>query len=83
MTKMIPLIGGPKNGEMVALPDTMNFKLVDFQEGLDDDSVLYTICQSGDGYFYGVYNPSSDDPSIARRDALRDVIRNAMEKYNG
>ena len=79
MTRMIPLIGGPKNGETIALPDSVNFKLVDFSQGLDDDSVLYTICQSGDGYFYGVYNPSSNDPSIARRDALRAAIWGAME----
>ena len=78
MTRMIPLIGGPKNGETIALPDSNNFKLVDFKEGMDSNSVLYTICQSGDGYFYGVYNPSSDDPSIARRDALRNAIWGAM-----
>lgn len=79
MTRMIPLIGGPKNGETIQLPDPNNFKLIDFKEGMDSDSVLYTICQSGDGYFYGVYNPSSNDPSIARRDALRNAIRSAME----
>lgn len=79
MTRMIPLIGGPKNGETIALPDSINFKRVDFSKGLDDDSVLYTICQSGDGYFYGVYNPSSNDPSIARIEALRNAIWGAME----
>lgn len=78
MTQMIPLIGGPKNGETVAVPDTINFESLSFPQWLAQDSELYIICQSGDGYFYGVYNPRDYDPSIARRNALRNAIRGVI-----
>lgn len=70
--RFIPLIGGPKNGETIQLPNEVNFRLVDM--GDIEGEVIYTICQSGDGYFYGVFNPSSQDPSIARIEYLRAVI---------
>lgn len=77
MSRMIPLIGGPKNGETIQLPDEINFRAVDM--GDINGEVIYTVCQSGDGYFYGVFNPSSDDPSIARIEALRNAIWGAMK----
>lgn len=79
MTRKIRLIGGPKNDELIELPDEMNFKALDVREGFNADEVIYTVCQSGDGVFYGVFNPSGDDPSIARRDALRNAIFGAMK----
>lgn len=79
MSRFIPLIGGPKNGEMIQLPNEINFKMVKFPtDPIDDDSVTYTICQSGDGYFYGVFNPTDSDPSIARVKALRAMIEGVM-----
>ena len=65
------LIGGPKHGETITMPKEINFKSVDFGEGLPKEEVIYTICKSGDGYYYGVFNPNSSDPSIARIEALR------------
>ena len=76
MSRMIPLIGGPKNGETIQLPDTINFNAVD--TGDVEGEVIYTICQSGDGHFYGVFNPSDRDPSVARIKALRAAIEGAM-----
>ncbi len=80
MSRMIPLIGGPKNGETIELPDEVNFNLVQFPtHPIDEDQVVYTICQSGDGHFYGVFNPPDNDPSVARIKALRNAILGAME----
>ncbi len=76
MSRFIPLIGGPKNGETIQLPDEVNFRAVDM--GDINGEVIYTVCQSGDGYFYGVFNPSSNDPSVARIEALRNAILGAM-----
>jgi len=79
MSRFIPLIGGPKNGETIELPDEVNFNLVRFPtHPIDEDQVVYTICQSGDGYFYGVFNPTENDSSIARINALRNTILGAM-----
>lgn len=77
MSRFIPLIGGPKNGETIQLPDNINFQAVDM--GDINGDVIYTVCQSGDGYFYGVFNPSSNDPSVARIKALRNIILGAMD----
>lgn len=74
MTQKIRLIGGPKNDDVIELPTRINFKAVDMREGYGADEVIYTICKSGDGVFYGVFNPSSDEPSIARIEALRNTI---------
>jgi hypothetical protein len=76
VSRFIPLIGGPKNGETIQLPDEVNFRAVDM--GDINGEVIYTVCQSGDGYFYGVFNPSSNDPSVARIEALRNAILGAM-----
>lgn len=76
MSRMIPLIGGSKNGQTIQLPDEINFHAVDM--GNIDGEEIYTICKSGDGYFYGVFNPSSNDPSVARIEALRNTILGAM-----
>ena len=77
MTQKIRLIGGPKNDEVIELPSAINFKAVDMREGYGANEVIYTICKSGDGVFYGVFNPSNDDPSVARIKALRNaMIRN-------
>lgn len=78
MTRKIRLIGGPKNDELIELPTTNNFKNLDMREGCDADEVIYTVCQSGDGVFYGVFNPSLDDPSLARIYALRKAIWGAF-----
>ena len=78
MSRFIPLIGGPKNGETIQLPNNINFRAVDMGD-IHNGEVIYTICQSGDGYFYGVFNPSNNDPSIARIKALRNVILGAMD----
>ena len=76
MSRMIPLIGGPKNGKTIQLPDTINFNAIDI--GDINGEVIYTVCQSSDGHFYGVFNPSDRDPSVARIKALRAIIEGAM-----
>lgn len=81
MTRQILLIGGPKHGETIPIPDEVNFKRVDMQKG-DEDSILYTICRTGDGHFYGVYEPV-DDPSIQRVMALRGAIQEASDRFFG
>ena len=77
MSRFIPLIGGPRNGETIQLPDEINFRAVDMGD-YHNGEVIYTVCKSGDGYFYGVFNPSGDDPSVARIEALRNAIWDAM-----
>jgi hypothetical protein len=81
MSRQILLIGGPKHGETIALPDEINFKRVDTQEG-DDGSTLYTICRTGDGHFYGVFDPV-DDPSVERINTLRNALREAADRRFG
>jgi hypothetical protein len=76
MSRRIILIGGPKHGDTIELPDEINFKNVDTRKG-DDNSTLYTICQTGDGHFYGVYEPLND-PSVQRIQSLRDQIYGAL-----
>lgn len=81
MTRQILLIGGPKHGETIPIPDEVNFKKMDMRKG-DDDSTLYTICRTGDGHFYGVYEPV-DDPSIERVMRLRATIQEAADRRFG
>ena len=66
------LIGGPKHGETIRIPTQVNFRSLD--TGDINGEVIYTVCQSGDGHFYGVFNPNSSDPSIARMEYLRAVL---------
>ena len=73
----IILVGGSKHGETVRIPKTINFNRIDF--GNIDGEIIYTVCQSGDGRFYGVFNPSDRDPSVARINALRAMIGEAIE----
>lgn len=76
MSRIIPLIGGSQHGRTIQLPDVINFHALDM--GTIGGEEIYTICKSEDGYFYAVFNPSSNDPSVARIEAIRNSILGAM-----
>ena len=51
--KRIPLIGGPKNGEIIELPTDPTLKLIDFPY-VPDGTYTYELHETKDGYLYGV-----------------------------
>jgi hypothetical protein len=76
------LIGGKFHGTTRSIPDNIPFKIKDrVNEGLldgeDEDNIEYVICKTGDGRFYGVYDPVYD-PSIERIKRLRQAITEAI-----
>lgn len=78
----ILLVGGPKHGEEMDMPTTP----LKFEEPVTNDMLVkemtftYTICQTGDGVYYGVYEPMGD-PSVMRMEALRNTIRKTTRRY--
>jgi GTPase len=78
------LIGGPHHNTIKDIPDHFPIQMKDrvnsgLMGGEDKDSVMYVICKTGDGKFYGVYDPVYD-PSIERINRLRSAITNAIEE---
>jgi hypothetical protein len=76
------LIGGKFHGTTRSIPDNIPFQIKDrVNEGLldekDGDNIEYVICKTGDGKFYGVYDPVYD-PSIERIKRLRQAITEAI-----
>jgi len=78
------LIGGPHHNTIKNIPDHFPIEIKSrvasgLMGGEDEDSVIYVICKTGDGRFYGVYDPVYD-PSIERINRLRSAITNAIEE---
>lgn len=72
------LIGGPHHGTTKNIPDHFPIDIKSkvnsgLMGGEDKDSVMYVICKTGDGRFYGVYDPVYD-PSVERIHNLRKAM---------
>jgi len=78
------LIGGPYHNTIKDIPDHFPIEIKsriasDLMGGEDKDSVMYVICKTGDGRFYGVYDPVYD-PSIERINTLRSALTSALKE---
>ena len=77
MSREILFVGGSKHGQTIEIQDQPNFKYIEPTEE-QDGFTTYTVCQSGDGKFYAVFEPSDNDPSVRKTKTMRAILRNAM-----
>jgi hypothetical protein len=77
MSREILFVGGSKHGQTIEIKSEPNFRYFEPTEE-QDGFTTYIVCQSGDGKFYAVFEPSDNDPSIRKTNAMRAILRTAL-----
>jgi len=56
----LKLIGGPKDGEVIEIPENIKIKFINHADRITSDCVVYYDIHSVDGEYVGIFKETED-----------------------